>query len=134
MKRSLRLIAVLMVITVSLTGCKTLAQLNTLKNLIYGGASAGDNPAGAFGDENANKVVRDDNIMADLEEVTDEILESISEEQSYDYPLDENFFAWFYGKYGETITRDVANRIKAGEDVGFWSALTGNSLHVLWIY
>lgn len=87
-------------------------------------------------DDNAEgeQVLVDNNIMQDLEEVTGVILDNISAEQSHNYPLDENFFAWFYGHYGEDILREVANKVVAGEANAFWSALTGNSLHVLWVY
>ena len=130
MKRSWRLVAALCILMMCLTGCETLAQLENLKELIYG-ASA-DNSAGASDDE--DKVLVDDSIMEDLEIVVEGILSNISTQQSLGYPLDENFFAWFYGRYGEDIVREVEKQVKNEQSSEFWFDLTGNTLHVLWVY
>ncbi len=128
MKKSLKLLALLLASTLCLTGCETIAQLENLKDLIYG-TSSGDSE-----DEDDAKVLEDMTIMTDLEDVVEFVLQNINAEQSKGYPMDENFFAWFYGQYGEDILREVAVRI-GEEDAGdFWSDLTGNTLHVLWIY
>ncbi len=129
MKKSLKIIALILVGTLCLTGCKAMQQLENFKDLVYGDSNGTTNP-----EEDANKVLVDHTIMQDLEEVVEEILSGISAEQSNGYPLDENFFAWFYGNYGEEILRQVAVHVATEESNDFWNTLTGNTLHALWVY
>ena len=48
------------------------------------------------------------------------------------YPIEEEFFLWFYGEYGKNIWKLLCNK---GKDllVEDWYRLTGKSVHVLWL-
>lgn len=129
MKNHFRLVAILFIAVLCLTGCSAVTELGNLINAAAG-ASAGNRPAEANGDaENVECT-----IMADLDEVVEDMLNHLTREQSLDYALDESFFLWFYGKYGEDITKELERRIWTEKNSDFWRELTGNTLHVLWIY
>ena len=106
-------------------------QLENLKDLMYG---TGEESADGATDKDTDKVLVDNTIMEDLEVVVEEILNNITAEQSKGYPLDENFFAWFYGNYGGEILKEASNRIQAEESDELWMQLTGNTMHALWVY
>ncbi len=50
------------------------------------------------------------------------------------YPLDESFYLWLYAKYGEDMLDKLENKLKVGGDAGCYYNVTGNTLHVLWVY
>ncbi len=70
----------------------------------------------------------------DLDELTEELLSLTNNYNSYSYPLDENFYLWFYGRYGEKTYRKLALGLANGEETDFYMRLTGTSLHVLYLY
>lgn len=78
--------------------------------------------------------VREAAIMEDLDEVTEQCLQLTDQSSSNGYPLDESFFLWFYGEYGEEIYRKLSDSLKEGPDSDIYRKLTGNTLHVLWTY
>ena len=60
------------------------------------------------------------------------LMENSTKELTADYPIEEDYFLWFYGKYGENIWRKlVDNWIQSPKDI--WYSLTGKSIHVLWL-
>lgn len=73
-------------------------------------------------------------IMKELDSVTSQILTDVNKDNSLGYPVDENFFLWFYHRYGEQTYRSLADCLEQGYSYNVYQKLTGNTLHVLWIY
>lgn len=71
--------------------------------------------------------------LIDFQEESGELLSSLLPEQLGNYPIEEDFFLWFYGKYGPDIwDRLLQESVKHSVGVDLWYSLTGNSIHVLW--
>ena len=50
------------------------------------------------------------------------------------YPLDESFYLWLYAQYGEDMLDKLENKLKVGGNADCYYDVTGNTLHVLWVY
>ncbi len=49
------------------------------------------------------------------------------------HPIDENFLAWMYCKYGESAVEQVATSVQNEyQDSNIWYHITGKTIHVLW--
>lgn len=61
-----------------------------------------------------------------------QLLKDCPKEFCAGYPIEEEFFLWFYGEYGKNIWNLLCNKGKnlLLED---WYRLTGKSVHVLWL-
>lgn len=73
-------------------------------------------------------------VMKDLDEVTEQCLNFTNRKNSNGYPLDESFFLWIYGEYGEETYRKLCEGLKEAQDSDIYREMTGNTLHVLWTY
>lgn len=136
MKGTLRkLFSVLLLCSVLCTGCSFLAgPVNSITSKLK--ASTEPESVEAFradtkGSSDGEKTAY---LMQDLNEVTEQCLELTDPVNSCGYPLDESFYLWFYGEYGEGIYRKLYERMKEGTDSDIYRKLTGNTLHVLWMY
>lgn len=60
------------------------------------------------------------------------LIEKNTEKISKGYPIEEDYFLWFLGKYGENIWQKLVDRwVQSPNDI--WYSLTGKSIHVLWL-
>ena len=72
--------------------------------------------------------------IADLEAEFQAILQGSSKEYIAGYAVDENFLMWLAADYGKEVVRQLAWNVLDNEmDVNDWYALTGESIHVLWL-
>ena len=78
--------------------------------------------------------VKKSTVMPELDEYTEKCLEYTDKVNSNGYILDESFYLWFYGRYGEVTYKKLADSLEEGEDSSVYQRLTGNTLHVLWIF
>lgn len=61
-----------------------------------------------------------------------QLMKNCSETFNIEYPLEEDFFLWFYGKYGKKIWNYLCNQVTSFTSEN-WYKLTGKSIHVLWL-
>lgn len=73
-------------------------------------------------------------ITPEAETEIEEILSIITPIVTLSYPIDDSFMLWFYARYGETILHNLLEDIKEGKSADCFYDLTGDTLHVLWVY
>ena len=118
MKGTLRkLFSVLLLCSVLCTGCGFLAgPVNSITSKLK--ASTDPEPVEAFRADTKEdtKKVAESTMMRDLDEVTEQCLEMTDSINSCGYPLDESFYLWFYGEYGEKLYRKLYESLQEGAD------------------
>lgn len=73
--------------------------------------------------------------IADMSNVYQTILNQVTREFIAGYPVDESFLMWINATYGDGMIDCLAEEVqKSNQDTNLWYELTGNSIHVLWLY
>lgn len=122
-KRKTSFLAIIIVFIILVTGCS--GPQASQKTLFIEKKSAGEKKP-------EQKHI---GITPAIEEDIEEILTVSSAEALCGYPIDENFLLWFYQKYGENILKKMADNVRIHpKEEESWYRLTGNTLHVLWLY
>lgn len=63
------------------------------------------------------------------------ILNGATKEFIAGYPVDESFLMWINAAYGDYVIERLVEAVEGdGQDSNLWYELTGNSMHVLWLY
>lgn len=83
--------------------------------------------------ENAEPVKKEP--IADLEDAYEMVLDNCGRSFIGGHVIDESFMGWIHANYGEDTVLALANHVQeGGQDADLWYELTGNSIHVLWLY
>lgn len=73
--------------------------------------------------------------IADMSSTYRIILSQATKEFIAGYPVDESFLMWVNAAYGDGLIERLGEEVqKENQDVNLWYELTGNSMHVLWLY
>lgn len=86
------------------------------------------------GEDKTQEVTEEADISNDREDTFSVILESCTKEFIGHHLIDDTFLAWIATEYGDECVQKIAEEVTSGrQDASVWHALTGNSIHVLWL-
>ena len=127
------IVALLLLCSISLTGCgiMDIIQVNKNNKEASGDAISLEASANANNKDELEELCS--TIPTDLEEIIDRCLLSTNKKNSLGYNLDENYFLWLYGRYGEGTIRKIAEQLEEGKGASLYRKITGCTLHTLWI-
>lgn len=120
--------SLILLLVVVLTGCVSSQNKQNKKNVEESKVPTGEMVIHSYAKKyqwNAEKVDR-------FSEDCSFLIEKNTKKISEGYPIEEDYFLWFFGIYGENIWQKlVDNWIQQPKDI--WYSLTGKSIHVLWL-
>lgn len=112
------------------------------ENVWFEGEETTEETAGSEGlqdteeqDADVTQMTEETTRITDLTEAFAVILQGATKEFIAGYAVDESFLMWLDAKYGDEVIQSLACRVMDQEmDKDIWYELTGNSIHVLWLF